>query len=209
MDKKCAVFVGGDEVSADAVDMQFVERSTVYGADKGYCLAEKLGIECDIVIGDFDSSPRPDRSNVITFPVEKDDSDLSLVLNHALENGLVDFQIYGALGGSADHMFANIASLYFLVKRGAKGVIIGDNDRLTLLSPGEYRFEKREGCSLSLFAFNSIVTGLSVSGAKYKAKRITLTPELYSLGLSNSVTDDKGADVSFDSGYLLVIESRR
>lgn len=209
MNEKCTIFAGGDGVSFKTLDMGFVAHSVIYGADKGYYLAKELGIECDIVIGDFDSSRKPEHDNILTFPVEKDDSDLSLTINHALENGCRDFQIYGALGGSVDHLYANITSLYFLVKNGASGVIKGDKDVIRLLTPGRHHFEKREGFSLSLFAYQGDVTGLSVSGTKYKCEDLTLTTDKFSLGLSNSVTDIGGADVSFSTGLLLVIESLR
>ena len=207
MSDKCTIFVGGDAVSPDTLDTEFLADSVVYGADKGFYLAHSLGIKCDVVLGDFDSSKKPKRDDVLLFPVEKDDTDLMLAIRHAFDNGLKDFQVYGAMGGSADHLIGNIQALGYIVSHDGSAVIIGDNDRITLLPAGKYSFKKREGYQLSLFAYSERVTGLSLSGVKYHAQNITLE-NTFPLGMSNHIEADN-AEVSFSSGLLLVIESKR
>ena len=208
MSEKCTIFAGGEPVSFKTLDMGFISHSVIYGADKGYYLAKKLGIECDVVLGDFDSSEKPEREDILLFPIEKDDTDLMLAVRHALEHGCKSFEIYGALGGRADHLFGNIQTLGFVKSHGGSAVMIGDNDRITLLSPGKYHFKKTDGYSLSLFAYSHIVRGLTISGTKYDAADITLE-YTFPLGISNKILNEQGADVTFDSGLLLVIESRR
>ena len=207
MSDKCTIFVGGEPVSQRTLDKEFIDDSTVYGADKGYYLARDLGIECDIVIGDFDSSPKPQRDDVLIFPVKKDDTDLCLAIKHAFSKGLKSFMIYGALGGSVDHLIGNIQSLAYIVNNGGSGVISGDNDIITLLPQGRYIIKNIEGFSLSLFAYSEKVEHLSISGTKYEADDITLDNG-FPLGVSNSIISES-ACVSFSSGKLLVIQSRR
>ncbi|MBR1749494.1 MAG: thiamine diphosphokinase [Ruminococcus sp.] len=208
MTDKCSVFAGGDRVSSETLDMEHISFSYVIAADRGYLLAESLGIKCDLYIGDFDSSKQPSHGNVQTYPIEKDDTDLMLALRAGLERGCKSFQLYGAFGGSADHLFANIQTLAYLCENGAEGVLIGDKDTARIISPGLVKIKKRKGRSLSLFAFSEKVTGLTISGAKYNADNITLENN-FPLGVSNSVISENGAEISFKTGRLLIIESER
>ena len=208
MNEKCTIFVGGEPVGFKTLDMDHIVHSRVYGADKGYYLAQKLGISCDVVIGDFDSSKKPDRDDVILHPVEKDDTDLMLAIKHAFENGASDFQIYGAMGARADHLFGNIQALAYIVSHGGTAVMIGDKDRAMLLPAGKYHLPKRKGYSLSLFSYSEQVGHLFVDGTKYPAADITLT-QSFPLAMSNHIESDNGADIAFSSGLLLVIESER
>ena len=208
MSEKCTVFAGGEPVSADALDMSFISNSTVYGADKGYYLAKSLGIDCDIVIGDFDSSPRPECGDVLVFPKEKDDTDLMLAIKHALKNGAKDIRIYGALGGSADHLYGNIQSLAYIVTNGGSALITGDSDIIRLLPAGRYVISDKKGWSLSLFSYSERVEGLTIKGTKYTAQDITLDNS-FPLAVSNCITAPKGAELSFSAGLLLVIQSKR
>ena len=208
MSENATIFVGGEPVGLNTLDMSFVSDSVVYGADKGYYLAKELGIECDFVIGDFDSSPKPARDDIIVYPEEKDDTDLMLAVKHAIANGCKSFQIYGALGGRADHLFGNIQSLSYILCHGGTGVILGDEDTIRLLPHGSYTIPKMSGYTLSLFAYSESVEKLTIRGAKYNAENISLENS-FPLGVSNRFESDSGAEISFESGLLLVIESKR
>ena len=57
MTKKCTIFSGGEAVSAQCVAeyKSFIDDSFVISADKGYKLAQAVGVKSDIIMGDFDS----------------------------------------------------------------------------------------------------------------------------------------------------------
>ena len=140
------------------------------------------------------------------FPPEKDDTDLMLAVNKALEKGAENIVIYGACGGRIDHMIGNIACLALIAEKGAKGTIIGDNDIISLYMPCEFSVSYKEGFSLSLFAYSREVRGLTISGAKYSVDNCTLTDSV-TLGVSNEIIPPE-AKISFTEGRLLVIQSR-
>lgn len=207
MIERCVIFAGGDTVSSEAVDLDFVKDSYVICADKGLELAEKFGITSDLILGDFDSlGCRPEGSNVMSFPVEKDDTDLMLAVKTGLDKGFTDFIIYGACGGRADHFLGNISCLSLITDNNANGMIIGDDDIISMHDAGTYSFEYKEGFSMSLLAYSSTVSGLTVSGTKYTAQNCILSRSV-TLGISNEITSDH-AEVSFSNGRLLVIRSR-
>lgn len=207
MTERCIIFAGGDPVDGKNVSFDPAEPPYVICADKGLALAEALGIEPDLILGDFDSLGRkPEGDNVLTYPAEKDDTDLMLAVNEGLKRGFKRFCIYGACGGRLDHTIGNIECLGLLLKNGAQGEIVGDNDRVRLLRAGDHAIKRREGFSLSLFAYSEEVVGLTISGTKYTAQGITLK-KASTLGVSNEITEDT-AVISFTDGILTVIESR-
>lgn len=206
MNRRCAVFGGGDPVSVAAVNAELYGDELLIAADSGYLLMNKLGLTPDLVIGDFDSAPEPDCANKLLFPVEKDDTDLMLAFKEGLSRGCSRFAAFGATGGRLDHTFAAVQSLAFLLDNKASGVIVSDKERIELFEPGVYSFPKADGFTLSLFAYSEKVSGLSVSGTKYCCRDVEISSG-FPLGVSNSVKDDF-ADVSFKQGRLLVICSR-
>ena len=207
MTDTCVIFAGGDPVRPETIDRSIIEKAYVICADKGFALAESLGVEADIVLGDFDSlNYTPSGDKVMCFPPEKDDTDLMLAVNKALEIGAKKIVIYGACGGRIDHLIGNIACLALIAENGACGTIVGDNDIISFHMPSVFSVPYKEDFSLSLFAYSREVKGLAISGAKYCVQDCTLTDSV-TLGVSNEITSPK-AKISFTEGRLLVIQSR-
>lgn len=66
--------------------------------------------------------------------------------------------------------------------------------------------QEQYGNYVSLFPFTPQVRGLTLTGFKYPLNCYTL--ECYhSLGVSNEIVEEK-AEISFDQGVLLVVESK-
>lgn len=206
MNRICAVFGGGDPVSSHTAAAALHAGAYLIAADSGYLLMQRLGLEPDLIIGDFDSAPEPDFHSKRVYPVEKDDTDLMLAVKEGLSAGCREFRLFGVTGGRLDHTYAAIQSLAYLLDSNAAGEIISDNEIIRLIDPGEYFFPAMEGYTLSLFAYSESVEGLSISGAKYPADGITLKSS-FPLGVSNLVSGSQAA-VSFKEGRLLVIRSK-
>lgn len=207
MTEHCIIFAGGDPVSRETFVMWKPADAFVICADKGVALADDLGVVPDLILGDFDSlGHRPVGDNVLTYPVEKDDTDLMLAVNEGLSRGFKEFHIFGACGGRLDHMIGNVRCLALLLENGAQGEIIGDDERISLHRAGEYSFPCEDGFSLSFFAYSDKVTGLTISGTKYTADKVTLK-NASTLGVSNEIISDR-AIVSFEDGILLAVRSR-
>jgi len=171
-------------------------------ADAGYKLARKLGMQPDIVIGDFDSMNLPDNEEIIRHPVIKDDTDTILCINHALEMGLRSFLIVGGIGGRLDHTIANLQTLIYLVERGAKAELCDGNVHIAAVKNGSIRIA-RTGGKLSVFALGGKCEGVCIRGAKYNVENATITPD-YPIGMGNDFAADF-AEISVESGTLLVI----
>lgn len=204
--KICVILAGGDPVSKETFEEYGPKDAYIIAADSGLMLAESLGLKPDLIIGDFDSAPKPENGNVRVYPVEKDDTDLMLAVKAGLDQDCDEFFIFGATGGRLDHTFAAIQSLAFLIQNEAWGTIISDDTHIDLLLPGQYEAPYMQGFSLSLFSWEEAVLDLEISGTKYNGKDLLLN-NAFPLGVSNEVV--KGfAKISFSHGALLVIRSR-
>ena len=202
---RCVIFTGGEPEPylPQGVD---TDGALIIAADSGYRNCTQLGLMPDIVLGDFDSlGSIPDGTEHAVFPKEKDDTDLRLAVREALSRGCDDITILGALGGRFDHTFANVQTLAFIAEHGASGRIVSVGDEIRLLTAGCYRFPRREGRSLSLFAYSSEVTGLTLRGVKYGLENGSVT-NAFPIGISNEIEADF-AEVSFDEGLLLAVMS--
>lgn len=183
------------------------EGCTVICADGGYETAQKLGIRPDIVIGDFDSAgyvPSGD-FELITLPVEKDDTDSMAAVRAALERGYREFFILGALGGRFDHSYANLSVLLFIAANGGTGVLLDDNTAITIRRSGDAPFTMK-GCigkTVSVFPFGVPQCVVSYEGLYYPLEHGTLSIET-SLGASNHVIAEE-ASITAEEGTALII----
>ena len=202
----CAIFAGGPEEGLPCLPVP--AGAYILCADSGLHLAERLSLAPDPVLGDFDSlGGVPENLPHITVPVEKDDTDTMLAARVALEKGFRDIRIYGAFGGRLDHTLANLQTLEFLRRAGADAVLVGTGNLAFLMQDGETRrIPRREGWTLSLFAWSEQCTDVSAAGVYYPLEHGTLTRS-FPLGVSNHVTAEE-AVITCGSGVLLVICSQ-
>lgn len=202
---KKALIISGGAFDVPPISSQY---DLIIACDKGYSYAKNLGLKPDIVLGDFDSiDARPTALGfeLLTYPVEKDDTDTMLAIKCALERGFQDITLICALGNRLDHTLANIQSMHYAAKHGASCEIYSKKEHLTVYTPGSYEIKRKEATSLSLFSLTDSCKSVSIHGAKYEADGIELT-NAFPLGIGNSFVKDT-VTISFEEGILLLIES--
>ena len=172
-------------------------------ADGGQNVAHAMGIVPDVVLGDFDSSREPANVPVIRHPKEKDDTDTMLCVRYALERGFRDILIVGGLGGRFGHSIANVQTLLFAGKHGARAVLDDGNTRMQLLTEGEITLIRRHEI-LSVFAVSPECTGVTLRGLQYPLENAVITND-FPVGCSNHFVADT-AYVSVEHGTLLLVE---
>ncbi|MCL1949407.1 MAG: thiamine diphosphokinase [Turicibacter sp.] len=188
------------------------EDLLVIGADRGALTLLQHGISPHFAVGDFDSvTPeefeRIKQSGAAMDAVasEKDETDTELALNLAIEKKATDILLYGGLGGRMDHSIANIWLMLRYVKKGVPVTLLERNNHLSVLAPGTYEI-RSSGCQyLSFFSIGEDVAGLGLEGVKYPLKDYFLAQD-DPLCTSNEILSETFT-VSFDSGYLLAIQS--
>ncbi len=184
--------------------VQPTENDLIIAADAGYLHLEKLGIEPDILLGDFDSMELPEDRQALIYPVRKDDTDTMLAVRLGFEKGYNEFVIYGGLGGErTDHSIANIQSLGFIAEHGGRGTLVGDGEVFTLISDSEIVISSQEGKIFSVFAFGGKAEGVTIEGSQYDVKNAELSP-FFPLGVSNKFKETR-VKIKVENGCLLII----
>lgn len=177
----------------------------VIACDAGYQNARTLGITPDLIVGDFDSAPRPQQGNLVVLPAEKDDTDTHYAARLAVEKGFRQALLLGVLGGARmDHSLAAIAAGLWLAKQGAEVTIAGRGAVLRYVLPGRpERVEYDPKAYFSLFPLEGAAEGVCITGAKYPLQNARLVPDA-TLGASNE-TLPGGAEVQLKQGSLLLV----
>lgn len=201
--KRCFVFAAGTFYGLRQRPGQ--AGDLVIAADAGYQVCLREGIVPDLLLGDFDSmDPPADFSHIRRLPVEKDDTDTLAALRTGLEAGCTDFFLYGGTGGKRlDHTLANLQSLLFLRRRGARGWLYGNDFLWTVIEnealevPG-----KVEWGLFSAFCLGDRAEGVDETGLQYPLENGVLTPD-FPIGVSNHITAPP-ARISVRKGALAV-----
>ncbi len=177
----------------------------VIAADAGYRVCREAGIVPDLLLGDFDSMEQPaDFSNVRRSPVEKDDTDTMLAVKTALEQGCDALYFYGGTGGRRlDHTLANLQTLLYLRRRGARGYLYDNDFVWTAIENETLRLERTVEWGLfSAFCLGDRAEGVDETGFQYPLSDAVLTPD-FPLGVSNHIVEPE-ARITVRRGALAV-----
>ncbi|SHJ04529.1 thiamine diphosphokinase [Lutispora thermophila] len=180
-------------------------------ADGGTRHTYAMGIDPDIIIGDFDSSSseyleyyKNKGIKVEKHPIEKDKTDSHICILKALDFS-DEIVILGATGNRLDHTLANISLLKIGIDRGVK-MYIADKQNEIFLIDREITISGKPGEYFSVIPFTPRVEGICINGAKYELNDAVMEfGDPY--GTSNEFKEKK-VHISIKSGYLLVIKSR-
>lgn len=214
-DKMILIITGGhidEEVLRSLLDKE--SYSSVIAVDRGLLMADRLNIQPDCIIGDFDSVPEDILSKykskeipTETYPRMKDKTDTHIALEMAFTHNPSVIDLVGATGSRMDHTIANMDLLLLALNRGIHARIFDSNNKIYLMNKSFIINKNSQyGDFISLISFSFQVKGLSLHGFKYPLNGITLTAGS-SLGISNELIADEGR-VEFDEGILAVFESR-
>ena len=117
------------------------------------------------------------------------------------------FIFCGATGGRFDHSVANVQAMTYALKEKVPCCLLDEQNRIRLISE-KFTIKKEEqyGDYVSVLAFTTKVTGVSLKGFFYPVKDTCFTVT-YPLGVSNEIVDDI-AEIDLKEGILLIVESR-
>ena len=181
------------------------ENDLVIAADGGYDHLKKFGIRCDILLGDLDSiSDVPSGIEIVTFPVRKDETDSFLAYREGVKRGYKTFYIYGGTGGREDHTFANYCLLLYAKEDKNEAFLISELSRVSIIKNEKTTVLGPKGKHLSVFPFGSDAEGVSIIGAEYECKKISLKAN-FPLAVSN-IFKDSPVNIEVENGALLVME---
>ena len=179
----------------------------ILAADGGLAHLQKLGLQPNGILGDFDSLGYVPQSAQV-FPVEKDDTDAMLAVRQGLQAGCDRFLLYGSLDGPRlDHTVANFQTLQFLADHGARGYLIGRDYLVTVVKNGNLCFDGKPEGVVSVFCLGPDAEGVCLDGLYYPLEDGILSPG-FPLGVSNHFLA-RPATIGVKNGSLLVLWDRK
>ncbi|PNZ30296.1 thiamin pyrophosphokinase [Staphylococcus petrasii] len=184
------------------------------GIDRGTLILTNHQIIPKFTVGDFDSVTDEERNrlketlDIHPVKAEKDDTDLALGVEEAVQRGYNEIYIFGATGGRLDHF---MGMLQILLKpiysdKQIKLVVVDQQNEIQLLNSGIHTIEKSaEYKYVSFIPVNGEVT-LTLKGFKYNLQQQHL--EIGStLTISNEV-EEPIAHINVENGQVLQMRSK-
>ncbi|MCY8509920.1 thiamine diphosphokinase [Bacillus mojavensis] len=211
--RKINIVAGGPKDLIPDLTGYMADDTIWVGVDKGTVTLLNAGIIPDEAFGDFDSITEHERRQIEkaapalhVYQAEKDQTDLDLALDWALDKQPDMIQIFGITGGRADHFLGNIQLLYRGVKTTSKMKLIDKQNDIQMFSPGEYSLlidqNKRY---ISFIPFTEEVDELTLIGFKYPLNKCHITLGS-TLCISNELIHSRGT-FSFAKGILIMVRS--
>jgi len=179
-------------------------------ADGGAKFILRMGLTPHLVIGDLDSLDENDLSQ-LTFadvPIEqyaadKDQTDLQLAVERALDLRAKSILIIGALGGRIDQTLANLALLAGIA---FAPLCLDDGVEQLSFCRADVQVTGNMGDTVSLLPWNEDARGVKTDGLKWRLNGETLHLH-QTRGVSNQLAA-QSASIHIDDGLLLVIHKR-
>lgn len=211
--RRIIIFANGELPDIKKARLLLRPGDTVICADGGTRHALTLGVRPALVVGDMDSADnkhllelKKEGVTVEYHPRDKNETDLELALNAALELKPEQILIVAALGGRLDQTLANI-TLLANPRLVNCDVRLDDGVEEIFLCRDQAQVRGRSGDIVSLIPWQGAVTEVQTQNLKYPLRRETLYPDK-TRGVSNEMLGET-ASVSIDSGLLLVVHRRQ
>lgn len=209
---RAVIFANGTLPDLDSARRILHADDFILCADGGTRHAFDLGLTPHVIIGDLDSITKEERrkmkevnAQVIQFPQDKNETDLELALEYAVERHYREMVIVGALGARLDQTLGNIALLAG-PRHSEFDIRLDDGIEQAFFCRDESEIEGKPGDIVSLIPWDGEVTGVRTLGLKWPLTDETLFPH-ETRGISNEMLNEV-ARVHIRSGLLLVVHRR-
>ncbi len=209
MSNEVVVVVSGGEAPSRGAVSAVPEGATVVAADRGLEHAQALGLEVAVAVGDFDSaSPeavaRAERAGVRIerHAAEKDETDLELALDTAIDLRPARILVLAGRGGRLDHELSSLLLLCSEKYASAQIDALVGEARVQVVR-GARELEGVPGELLTLLPAHGAAEGVRTDGLAYPLQGETLDASS-TRGVSN-VFVESTARVALDRGVLLAI----
>ena len=211
--KRIIIFANGELPDLNKARLLLETEDYILCADGGTRHAAALDIRPQLIIGDMDSAEKGQLRAfqdadvpLELFSHEKDQTDLELAIDRAIELAPRQIIIIGALGGRLDQTLGNLA---LLTDHRLKtfDVRLDDGVEEVFLCRDQAEIRGRPGDLVSLIPRLGAVSGIRTKGLRWPLNDETLYPDK-TRGISNELLEEM-AYVSIGSGQLLIVHRRQ
>jgi thiamine pyrophosphokinase len=200
------IFAGGDRSGKALLD-DLPTADHVIAADSGHHNAIALGLDVDVIVGDFDSIS-PDvqiatTTEIVPYPEDKDFTDLELAFELAARLDPRRIVLVGAEGGRFDHELGAISLLGSPRWAAVPEIEWVRSDAHLYLVRGTVRIQGDPGSNISLFAVGGDALGVSTTGLAWELSSEALLSGS-SRGVSNQFQKSE-ATIQVEGGAVLAV----
>lgn len=190
--------------------LESIKVEFVVAADGGIRHAADLGLQVDLVVGDLDSIPTENEkvSNSVKLerhPARKDETDLELALQAALDHSAARAVVLGATGGRLDMTIGNTILLAHPAFKDRRIELWHNRQTAWLIRPPGGEITGLPGDTLSLIPLGGGASGITLESMLYPLQDDGLAFGPLR-GISNRL-EAASAHVSLKSGLLLAIHT--
>lgn len=185
----------------------------VIAVDKGLETVDKLQIEPNYIIGDFDSVNEKilNKYKNTNIPItylkpEKDFTDTHMGLKKSIEIGSNDVTIIGAIGTRLDHVLANIHILKEALNNNIQAKLVNENNQIMLIEGKNVINKNNDYKYLSIIPLTTEIKGVTLKGLKYLLENANLNIG-ESIGVSNEQINNT-ATIEINEGIAILTFSK-
>ncbi|MBI5123323.1 thiamine diphosphokinase [Candidatus Roizmanbacteria bacterium] len=213
--KRAVIFVNGNLSDLSQAKKIITKEDCLIAADGGVKHVLKLGLVPQVVIGDFDSTPknifkkigrtrRSAPTKIIKYPTKKNKTDFELAIDYCLEKKFQEIIIFGIFGDRIDHLMANI---FLLAKtqienKSVKIKIVEGKKEIFILNK-EIVINGKINDEVSIIPVSEKLEGTTTEGLYYRLIDDTLFFGS-TRGVSN-VLNKTSAKITVANGIALVV----
>jgi thiamine pyrophosphokinase len=209
---RIVIFANGYLPDLEAAGRLLQPGDVLIAADGGTRHVLALGLLPEVIIGDLDSLSAEARGQVeaagvrlVSYPRDKNETDLELAIQYALQQAASQVLVVGMLGQRLDHTLGNLSLLSDPTLSGAD-IRADDGVEQVLFCRDQVEVQGQPGDTVSLIPWGQPVQGVRTFGLKWPLSGETLLP-YKTRGVSNELLGAL-ARVSIASGLLLVLHRR-
>ncbi|MGE5463191.1 MAG: thiamine diphosphokinase, partial [Syntrophothermus sp.] len=180
--QRIVIFANGELPDLNQARLLLHEADMLICADGGTSHALALAIKPDLIIGDLDSADaqalhtfKDAGVDIASYPRDKNETDLELAINRAIELAPQQIIIIAALGGRLDQTLANI-TLLSDPRLSNFDVRLDDGVEEVMLCREQVEVRGRIGDLVSLIPWQGAARGVRTSGLKWALHSETLYP---------------------------------
>ena len=210
---RCIIFANGTLPDPNSARRLIRPDDFILAADGGSRHARTLSLLPSIVIGDLDSISEEERrkrkeegTELIEYSRDKNETDLELALNYAVEKGFREIVIVAALGGRLDQTLGNLA-LLASVQLATLNIRLDDGLESASFCRDQAEVRGRRGDLVSLIPWGGDARGVRTEGLRWPLSNETLRAH-QTRGISNEMLGDV-AHIQIESGLLLIVHRRQ
>jgi thiamine pyrophosphokinase len=209
---KTLILVNGELYRPDVLRSRIRAETfnLVLGADRGAHHANTLDVTLNAVVGDLDSLTDLERHYIgnpqfISYPTEKNETDLELALLYAKKQGADNIVLVGVMGGRMDMTIGNILLITHESLSSCRvEVWHGEQTGWVIKPPGE-DISGQPGDTVSLIPLSGNALGITTEGLEYPLKDAELAFGSVR-GISN-LMNKSSAHIKLSYGLLLAIHT--